>query len=59
MEASKKGSDVPRPVPGGGRPKPAVKPIVNKVRALYNYDAQANDELTFKEGDVLQLVQER
>ncbi|XP_042233843.1 unconventional myosin-Ie-like isoform X2 [Homarus americanus] len=34
------------------------KPKIPQVRALYNYDASDTDELTFVEGDILQLVHE-
>ena len=50
----------PRPVPGGGRPRPkprAVKNVV-RVKALYDYDAQENDEISIKAGDTFELVRE-
>ncbi|KAF4531634.1 hypothetical protein B566_EDAN006565 [Ephemera danica] len=49
-----------RPVPGGGKPRPAprVRPNFPKVKALYNYDAQDLDELSFKEGDIIELHEE-
>jgi hypothetical protein len=42
-----------RPAP----PKPTPKPgQVKVVRALYRYDAQQNDELSFDEGDLLYIL---
>ncbi|EGG13950.1 myosin IB [Cavenderia fasciculata] len=51
------------PQQGGGAPRPAppaAKPAAPKLptaKALYDYDATSQDELTFKEGDVLTIVQ--
>lgn len=51
-----------RPVPGQGRPKPppSRKPASNipKARCLYAYDAQDTDELSFNEGDVIEILKE-
>ncbi|KAF0306245.1 Unconventional myosin-Ie [Amphibalanus amphitrite] len=50
-----------KPLPGEGRPKPAPKPRqpkYPKCKALYKYDAQDVDELSFEEGDILELVHE-
>ncbi|KAM5129071.1 unconventional myosin-Ie-like [Mantella aurantiaca] len=51
-----------RPVPGGGRSKPAPKPKpqpqLPRCRALYAYDAQDTDELSFNANDVLDVVRE-
>merc|ERR1719305_771625 len=50
-----------RPEPGGGRPKPrprTQKPAHPKVKVLYDYEAQDLDELTIKEGDLIDLVKE-
>ncbi|KAM4014231.1 unconventional myosin-Ie-like isoform 1-T1 [Anomaloglossus baeobatrachus] len=51
-----------KPVPGGGRSKPAPKPKpqpqLPRCRALYAYDAQDTDELSFNANDVLDIVRE-
>uniref|UniRef100_A0A914BXB0 Uncharacterized protein n=1 Tax=Acrobeloides nanus TaxID=290746 RepID=A0A914BXB0_9BILA len=43
----------PRPAP---KPKPAVKPRGPTVRAQYDYEAQDTDELSFHEGQIIELV---
>ena len=50
-----------RPVPGGGRPRPKPRAVrsLPKVRALYDYEAADVDEITIKEGEVFELIQER
>ncbi|NP_001080439.1 myosin IE, gene 2 L homeolog [Xenopus laevis] len=51
-----------KPVPGGGRSKPAPKPkpqpALPLCRALYAYDAQDTDELSFNANDQLEIVRE-
>uniref|UniRef100_A0A7N6BYS8 Osteoclast-stimulating factor 1 n=1 Tax=Anabas testudineus TaxID=64144 RepID=A0A7N6BYS8_ANATE len=49
-----------RPPPGGGRPKPAPKPkhLVPQCKALYAYDAQDTDELSFNAEDIIDIVKE-
>lgn len=49
-----------RPTPGGGRPKPAPKPKpqVPQCKALYAYDAQDTDELSFNADDLIDIVKE-
>ncbi|XP_061526629.1 unconventional myosin-Ie isoform X1 [Phycodurus eques] len=49
-----------RPPPGGGRPKPAPKPKpqVPKCKALYAYDAQDTDELSFNANDIIDIIKE-
>ncbi|XP_037612098.1 unconventional myosin-Ie isoform X2 [Sebastes umbrosus] len=49
-----------RPAPGGGRPKPAPKPKpqVPQCKALYAYDAQDTDELSFNADDVIDVIKE-
>ncbi|TSK20050.1 Unconventional myosin-Ie [Bagarius yarrelli] len=49
-----------RPTPGGGRPKPAPKPKpqVPQCKALYAYDAQDTDELSFNADDIIEIIME-
>ncbi|XP_074474194.1 unconventional myosin-Ie isoform X2 [Sebastes fasciatus] len=49
-----------RPAPGGGRPKPAPKPKpqVPQCKALYAYDAQDTDELSFNADDIIDVIKE-
>ncbi|XP_069078176.1 unconventional myosin-Ie isoform X2 [Pleurodeles waltl] len=49
-----------RPAPAGGRPKPQPKPKpqVPQCRALYAYDAQDTDELSFNANDVIDIIKE-
>ncbi|KAM9294283.1 unconventional myosin-Ie-like [Gastrophryne carolinensis] len=51
-----------KPVPGGGRAKPAPKPKPQPqlplCRALYAYDAQDTDELSFNANDVLEILRQ-
>ncbi|KAL1007262.1 hypothetical protein UPYG_G00084250 [Umbra pygmaea] len=51
---------VNRPAPGGGRPKPAPKPKpqVPQCKALYAYDAQDTDELSFNADDIIDIIKE-
>ncbi|KAI1715922.1 myosin head (motor domain) domain-containing protein [Ditylenchus destructor] len=44
----------PRPAP---KPKPMVKPQGPVVKALYPYEAQDTDELSFKENQIIELLQ--
>lgn len=50
-----------KPAPGGGRPKPKPKPVITlpKCRALYDYEARDIDELTLRDGDIIDIVLER
>ncbi|XP_041843648.1 myosin IEb [Melanotaenia boesemani] len=45
-----------KPVPGVGRPKP--KPRSPQCRALYAYDAQDTDELSFNADDIVEILSE-
>ncbi|XP_030605781.1 myosin IEb [Archocentrus centrarchus] len=45
-----------KPLPGTGRPKP--KPRTPQCRALYAYDAQDTDELSFNADDVIEILTE-
>uniref|UniRef100_A0A8V0ZJS7 Myosin IE n=1 Tax=Gallus gallus TaxID=9031 RepID=A0A8V0ZJS7_CHICK len=49
-----------RPPPAGGRPKPQPKPKpqVPQCKALYAYDAQDTDELSFNANDVIDIIKE-
>nr|XP_033779765.1 unconventional myosin-Ie-like isoform X2 [Geotrypetes seraphini] len=49
-----------KPVPGGGRAKPAPKPQPRspQCRALYAYDAQDTDELSFNANDIIEILRE-
>ncbi|XP_073159829.1 unconventional myosin-Ie isoform X2 [Lepidochelys kempii] len=49
-----------RPPPAGGRPKPhpKPKPQVPQCRALYAYDAQDTDELSFNANDIIDIIKE-
>lgn len=49
-----------KPVPGAGVPKPAPKPKPRspQCRALYAYDAQDTDELSFNANDVIDILNE-
>ena len=38
------------------KPKPAVKPKNPVVKALYPYEAQDTDEISFKEGQIIELL---
>ena len=45
-----------RPPPKARKPPPAPKPSLPQCKALYDYDATDTDELTFKENDIIELV---
>ncbi|MEQ2303466.1 Unconventional myosin-Ie [Ameca splendens] len=45
-----------KPLPGAGRPKP--KPRSPQCRALYAYDAQDTDELSFNTNDIIEILTE-
>jgi SH3 domain. len=59
--ASLNQSTTPKPVPGGGKPRPPLKPkpALPKCQALYGYTAKDIDELSFQEGDIIEVVKER
>ncbi|XP_037738490.1 unconventional myosin-Ie [Chelonia mydas] len=51
-----------KPVPGGGRakpkPKPKPQPHLPQCRALYAYDAQDTDELSFNADEYIEIIRE-
>ncbi|XP_034243725.1 unconventional myosin-Ie-like isoform X2 [Thrips palmi] len=47
-----------KPIPGGGRPRPTLNPSQIRVKAVYDYQSQDVDELTLKEGDLIDLIKE-
>lgn len=49
-----------RPVPGGNRPKPKPKPkpSMPKCKALYDYNAQDTDEISFAADEIIEVIQE-
>ncbi|XP_034029626.1 myosin IEb [Thalassophryne amazonica] len=49
-----------KPLPGASRPKPAPKPKPRspQCRALYAYDAQDTDELSFNTDDIIEILTE-
>lgn len=51
---------VNRPPPAGGKPRPKAKPkpLMPQCRCLYAYDAQDTDELSFNEGDTIDIMKE-
>ncbi|XP_046402866.1 unconventional myosin-Ie-like [Ischnura elegans] len=57
--ASLKGNQQ-KPIPGGGKPRPQLKPkpVVPRGRAVFSYCAQDLDELSFMEGDIIEIVKE-
>ena len=40
------------------KPSPAPKPNVSLCKAVYDYDATDTDELSFKEGDTIEITKE-
>uniref|UniRef100_A0A4W6DKU8 Osteoclast-stimulating factor 1 n=1 Tax=Lates calcarifer TaxID=8187 RepID=A0A4W6DKU8_LATCA len=59
-EMQRRRSKEVKPLPGAGRPKPAPKPKPRspQCRALYAYDAQDTDELSFNADDVIEILTE-
>ncbi|GFN82452.1 hypothetical protein PoB_000895800 [Plakobranchus ocellatus] len=49
---------VNRPLPAGGKPRPAPKQKLPQCKCLYSYDAQDTDELSFNLGDIIEIMNE-
>ncbi|GFY69955.1 unconventional myosin-Ie [Trichonephila inaurata madagascariensis] len=49
-----------KPPPGGGRPKPPAKPkpALPQCKAIYGYEAQDTDELTFAVDDIITVIKQ-
>ncbi|XP_035228007.1 unconventional myosin-Ie-like [Stegodyphus dumicola] len=49
-----------KPPPGGGRPKPPAKPkpALPQCKAIFAYDAQDTDELTFAVDDIITVIKQ-
>uniref|UniRef100_A0A8C4R7U3 Myosin IE n=1 Tax=Eptatretus burgeri TaxID=7764 RepID=A0A8C4R7U3_EPTBU len=59
-ETQRRMSQERKPPPGGGRPKPRPKPKprVPQCRAMYAYDAQDTDELSFNAKEIIEIISE-
>uniref|UniRef100_A0A671L4N1 Osteoclast-stimulating factor 1 n=1 Tax=Sinocyclocheilus anshuiensis TaxID=1608454 RepID=A0A671L4N1_9TELE len=47
-----------KPLPGSGGPKPKPRPRTPQCRAIYAYDAQDTDELSFQADDIIEITYE-
>ncbi|KAG8593994.1 hypothetical protein GDO81_001028 [Engystomops pustulosus] len=56
--AQRRKSVTQRPPPAVGRPKPNVKPVEPRCRAIYQYIGQDVDELSFNVNDVIDILLE-
>jgi len=52
--------NMPRPIPGGNRPKPKPKPVnlLKKGKAMYPYTAQDTDEISLNQDDIIEIIKE-
>ena len=48
----------PPPTSRPSKPKPAPKPRLPMAKTLYAYDPQEADELTFGEGEMIEIIKE-
>ncbi|XP_073702578.1 myosin IEb [Garra rufa] len=46
----------PLPGSGGPKPKPKPRPRIPQCKALYAYDAQDTDELSFQADDIIEII---
>ncbi|EEB13134.1 myosin Ie, putative [Pediculus humanus corporis] len=54
-------SKMEKPIPGGGKPRPPLKPkpvMLSRCKAVYDYVAQDLDELSLTYGDIITIVKE-
>ncbi|CAH1796060.1 unnamed protein product [Owenia fusiformis] len=58
MQRSASRKHKPAPAPNKPKPKPKPKPTLPTCKTLYAYDAQDTDELSFNEGDIIEILKE-
>ncbi|XP_050400125.1 unconventional myosin-Ie isoform X2 [Patella vulgata] len=60
MQRQNQGKKKPNPGAGRPKPKPSIKPkpTLPQAKCLFAYDAQDTDELSFNEGEIIDIVRE-
>lgn len=51
-------SVVDKPMPAGGRPKPALRNLLPKARVIYSYQAADTDEMSIQVDEIVQIIYE-